>query len=217
VYMYAKTNLMGLKAGAKAISDNFADEEKDMTNVTAQDLWDELKTELNETVEANIPSKTVRKRNNTPWLTRSIKRLHRQKQRAFNTAKKNNTQEAWDKYKQLRKKVKKETKKAYTNYIRDKVMESPKQFWSFIKSLKKDSTGIPALKENGVLVTDSKQKADTLNRQYQSQFTKERLGDLPKEPESKIPAMPDITVHKEGVAKLLKGLSPFKAAGVRTR
>ena len=59
----------------------------------------------------------------------------------------------------------------------------------------------------------SSQKADLLNRQYQSQFTKERLTDLPQEQESQFPSMPDITVYNEGVVKLLQQLSPFKAAG----
>ena len=108
--------------------------------------------------------------------------------------------------------MKKETRKAYRIHIRDKCLESPKQFWSFIKSLKKDSSGIPTLKDNGILITDSKQKAELLNRQYQSQFTIERLDDMTTEPESNYPSMPDITVHTDEVTKLLKGLSPFKAA-----
>ena len=43
-------------------------------------------------------------------------------------------------------------------------MESTKQFWSFIKTLRKDSSGIPALRnrETGDLETDSKQKAELL-------------------------------------------------------
>ena len=48
-----------------------------------------------------------------------------------------------------------------------------------------------------------------LNKQYQSQFTQERLDNIPVEPD-----IPDnITIRKDGVTKLLKNLKPFKAAG----
>jgi hypothetical protein len=93
-------------------------------------------------------------------------------------------------------------------------LESTKQFWSFVKKLKKDSSGIPALKDaQGGLVTNNKEKAELLNCQYQKQFTQERLDDLPVEAESNIPTMPDLTIREEGVTKLLSDLNPHKAAG----
>ena len=38
-----------------------------------------------------------------------------------------------------------------------------KKFWSFVKSLKKDAFGITSLRENGILKTDTKEKADICN------------------------------------------------------
>ena len=64
--------------------------------------------------------------------------------------------------------------------------------WSFVKSLKKDTMGIPALLHRGELVTDNKEKASVLNDQYKQQFTKERLADLPKENDSGIQPMKEI-------------------------
>ena len=43
-----------------------------------------------------------------------------------------------------------------------------KRFWQYIKAQRKDSSGIPILKSDGKEITDSKQKADILNKQYNS-------------------------------------------------
>ena len=213
VYFYGKTDVMGLRNDMANISENFKD--KDLNSTNANDLWLELKTKLFSAVNTHIPSKTVSKRNETPWINSSIKRTYKRKQRAYNKAKKSKKQEDWEKFKEIRRENKKETRKAYRKYVNERCTDSAKKFWNFIKTLRKDSSGIPALRDmdTGTLVTDSKQKAELLNRQYQQQFTQERLFDLPQEDETNIPSMPEIEVTVEGVVKLLKDLSPHKAAG----
>ena len=42
--------------------------------------------------------------------------------------------------------------------------EKAKKFWSFVKSLKNDAFGINTLKENGILKTDTLDKANICNR-----------------------------------------------------
>ena len=66
-------------------------------------------------------------------------------------------------------------------YIKEykQVPEKIKKFWSFIKSLKKDAYGITSLRENGILKTDSKEKANICNRQFQSAFTRWDLSIYP--------------------------------------
>ena len=49
--------------------------------------------------------------------------------------------------------------------------QGQKRFWSYIKSLKQDYSGVSSLKHNGKLVTDSIGKAEVLNTQFQSVFT----------------------------------------------
>lgn len=46
-----------------------------------------------------------------------------------------------------------------------------KKFWGYIKSKKTESTGISPLKERGKLVTDPKEKAELLNKQFESAFS----------------------------------------------
>ena len=38
--------------------------------------------------------------------------------------------------------------------------------WSFVESLKKDAFGIASLRENGILKTDTKEKANICYRQF---------------------------------------------------
>ena len=88
-----------------------------------------------------------------------------------------------------------------------------KKFWSFVKSLKKDTYGITSLRENGILKTDSKEKANICNRQFQSAFTREDDSDPPSKGASPFSSMGDITVDPKGVAKQLDGLNVHKASG----
>ena len=88
-----------------------------------------------------------------------------------------------------------------------------KKFWSFVKSLKKDAFGITSLRENATLKTDTKEKADICNRQFQSVFTCEADSDLPSKGASPFTSMGEITVDPKGVTKLLDGLNVHKAPG----
>ena len=50
-----------------------------------------------------------------------------------------------------------------------------KKFWQFIKSMRKDYMRIPvSLKDKGMTVIDARAKADLLNKQFESVFTKEK-------------------------------------------
>ena len=52
------------------------------------------------------------------------------------------------------------------------------QCWSYVKSKRKDATGVAPLHSNTVLVSDTYGKTNTLNQQYASIFCKEE-GDIP--------------------------------------
>ena len=73
--------------------------------------------------------------------------------------------------------------------------------------------GTAPLKENGLLHSDAKSKADILNRQYQSVFSQEDVDDIPEPDVPEYPAMPEIHVSDEGVFKLMSNLNVNKASG----
>ena len=53
-----------------------------------------------------------------------------------------------------------------------------KRFWSFVKSSKKDASGITSLHETGILKTEAKDKANICNAQFQSAFSREAESNL---------------------------------------
>ena len=93
--------------------------------------------------------------------------------------------------------------------------DSLKRFWTYIKHKKTAFNGIAPLKKDGKLTTDPKSKAEILNAQFQSVFTRETEPSLTP-PCHQSPTMPDICITTNGVLKLLKNLKPNKAPGPTT-
>ena len=91
--------------------------------------------------------------------------------------------------------------------------EKAKKFWSFVKSLKKDVFGINSLRENGILKTDTLDKANICNRQFESAFTRKSDTEIPSKGTSPFSPMGEITVDPKGVLKLLNNLNIHKASG----
>ena len=91
--------------------------------------------------------------------------------------------------------------------------EKAKKFRSFVKSLKNDAFGINTLRENGILKTDTLDKANICNRQFQSAFTRESDAEIPSKGTSPFTPMGEITVDTNGVLKLLNNLKIHKASG----
>ena len=95
--------------------------------------------------------------------------------------------------------------------VRDSYKGNPKKFWSYIKSTGQESAGVSPLKnEDGFLKSDNQSKANILNSQFESVYTKD-TSSLPDKGPSPHPEMPDIAVNWKGVHKLLKSLKSFKA------
>ena len=109
-----------------------------------------------------------------------------------------------------------EMRKAHQTYIKnlldigddDVISENTKpritkRFWQYIKAKRKDTSGIPILKSEGKEITDAKQKADILNKQYISVFTDENPT-LPSLGHSDIPDIPNVTIDIDDVTTLLQ-------------
>jgi hypothetical protein len=210
VYLYHKANTDALLNDLGSWSKEFSS--RDLNGKSVNELYEEFQNTLQTAMDTHIPSKMITKRNQTPWITRRVKRLHKRKQRAYNTYKKHRNDQNYEKFSSERKKTSKETRNAYRRYVNEVCTDSPKKFWSFVKSLRCDNVGIPTLKKDGKLESENKIKAEILNEQFRSVFTQEKQ-QLPTLPELNIPAMPDIQISLNGVAKLLRDLNPNKASG----
>ena len=80
-----------------------------------------------------------------------------------------------------------------------------KKFWSFVESLKTGTFGITSLRENGILKTNTFDKANICNKQFESAFTRESDSEIPCKGTSPFTPMGEITVDPKGVLKLLNG------------
>ena len=127
--------------------------------------------------------------------------------------------------KDLNRKIQQKVRRSHWDYVngllKDDIdpYEKNKRFWSYIKKQKASNVGVPPLKENGQLITNAKEKAQVLNRQFNSAFSDGKQysdADINSKcnlPEQKAPPMPDIVVDENGIRKLLENLDPSKAPG----
>ena len=138
-------------------------------------------------MDRHIPTKLAKVRNGLPWVNQNLKQAIRCCNRAWSKWKKSNFQTSHSHYLSLKKYVQHSFHMAYWNYINDLISphnedskyQGQKWFWSYIKSLKQDYSGVSSLKHDGKLVSDSIGKAEVLNTQFQSVFTQDSDGDPP--------------------------------------
>ena len=220
VYQYRKADYESMKKELKAFQTDF-DRESGIKDV--EYLWTLFKNKIHALMEKYIPSKLLRgNKLQKPWISREVKGLMRKRNKLFKRQRKTGNPKDIKHYKETKARLQKAERQSYWNFV-DNIIEvgdpekehQPKQkrFWSFIKSLRKDTSDVAPLKDNGRLHADPKDKADILNRQYESTWTKEDTSDIPTPDGVPYPSMPEIKVNKEGVTKLLHKLNPSKASG----
>ena len=136
----------------------------------------------------NVPTKMITYKHRLPWVTNSLRKLINRKNKAYSNRKNNPT-----KYKDLKRAVQKELRSAYWNYIEKIITDIPidepdqhktskakhKNLFSYIKSIRTENSGVAPLKSDGILVTDTQEKANILNNQFQSVFTNETNTNIP--------------------------------------
>ena len=213
IFLWKKVNMAQMKELVSAEVIGFLQENTTFTQINQ--LWLNLKGII-EAAMSLIPSKFTSTRYSQPWITRECKRIIRMKQRAYNRAKRTKLQNDWDYFKTLVKTARKACISAYNQYISDcvstDIKNNPKRFFTFIKSKKCENTGIPPLRDKGKTISDDELKANVLNNQFASVFSK-KDNIVPVMPSVNIPPMPDIHITEEGVIKLLIELNPYKASG----
>ena len=139
---------------------------------------------------------------------------------------KQGTEELKQQNKQLRREVQRQLRRAYWNYL-SKTFEGndsqqtckSKRFWTYIKHQKSSNVGVAPLKINGHLVSDEKEQAEALNRQFQRAFsedksyTREEFAAKCGMPPNQFPVLNSVDITEPGVTKILHALQPGKAPG----
>ena len=219
IFLWGKADLEAIHREGTKMGEEFFSRFNCSSSVTA--MWDFIQCKLTNILDI-VPSKLTSTRFNQPWVTRKVKRLSRQKQRAYNKARncrQKHSLRLWERYDALKKKMQRACREAYIEYVNNIIcpdlQSNPKRFWSHISSKRNDSSGVAPLRSHdGSIYTGSKDKADILNRQFCSVFNREDDSlALPDLGPNTIPSMDHIKVTSNGVIKLLKKINPHKAAG----
>ena len=101
-----------------------------------------------------IPFKTTSKRSHLPWMTNYIRRLIKKRNALYKVYKTSRCTEAYNNFKNLKHHIQAEMRSSYWRYINNLILptnednqhpRSQKKLWSYIKSIRRDQTGITAL------------------------------------------------------------------------
>ena len=222
VNIYKKANFEAMKDGLRIKYEDFR---KSAAELDINTLWQKFVDALKEEMQKHIPTKIIsEKKTNKPWITRHIKSLHRRLRKLYERQKKSNRPRDRQKYVEARSITQKMERQEYWKHIEGILDDSNedngetrptknKKFWKYVKALKKDTCGVAPLKDNGKTYSDPLDKANILNRQYESVFTQENTRNIPSMTGKPFPSMPEISIENAGVCKLLRQLNPQKASG----
>ena len=155
----------------------------DHSHMSVNDMWVSFKSEVIAAIERFMPTKMTKTKYSLPWIDSSIRRLIRKREKLYFRARKSSSPNVKNHYKRFRAHVQKVIRDAYWKHISNILSfetESPDSGSPRKNSLKNDAFGINTLRENGILKTDTLDKANICNRQFQSAFTRESDAEIPR-------------------------------------
>ena len=141
--------------------------------------------------------------------------------------KQSNHQDDINKFNKDKQLVQRKMRQAYWNYVEEviSIEHVPEQkaggggIRTYINHRNKENSTIPGLTFKGCLFTDPNQKADIINRQFQSVFSDHtKISEQEFRAEQIMKTKPsqaanDIYIMNYGIHKLLEHINPHKAAG----
>ena len=135
--------------------------------------YDKFQTIFREVLDKHAPiKKKIIRANNSPFMTKNLRKLIMQRSRSKNTFYKNKTPENWEKYRVLRNECVKLTKKVKREYYENldtKIVKDNKLFWKTVKPFftnkGKQNTKI-IIVENDKIVSENKEIAAIMNNHF---------------------------------------------------
>ena len=214
IFLFHKGDISGLRDQLQQFQQLFI--ESNPLQNSVEHNWQMLKDAITTATTKHIPTKLSKSRNQLPWINPIIKQKMKKRKHLYDKAKLTNTYDDWNAYKQARNEVNLLLESAHHNYCTRLFEDSStckKRFWTYIKSKKKDHTGVAPLNDEGNTYTDAKHKAQILNKQFESVFTNEDVLSIPRLGHSAYPTIHDVLFTTHGIQLLLEKLDPAKAPG----
>ena len=192
------------------------DWKEEMRGNSVNENWIAMKERIKKLMSEHIPLKRKRRFDEPLWMDNEVRRSIRKKKEAWKKMKQTNRAIDKEEYKKMVKEVKKKIKNkknAYERRIMTCRKSNPKSFYAYINSAKKTRSKIGPFKNgDGMAVTDPRELAQMLNRQYVSVFT--RSEDEPEETEGNIEVrLEDINITQEKIAEAIDNLNEQSASG----
>lgn len=191
------------------------DWERSLLNKDAEQAWTLFKGKIDLGLAQFIPKIRRRSSNNHQWMSKTVKRLVRKKQRHYNVYMDTRTPQDYDRFKATEKECKRAIRKAKKKFETSIARNGNKRpFNSYIKSKTKSRVSVGPLKQGTELVTDNKQMASILNNQFSSVFTNEDLVNIPPCPDtSGGNTIEDLYFNSETVYKKIRSLKISSSSG----
>ena len=193
-----------------------------------EEIWSNIKQTLDNLRSDFVPKSTIsgkptwNKKNSVP-LGQPVRDLIRRKQachRRWMSSKSKDNQSSRVEYNKVRNAVKRlirKAKKSYEKNLSAKSKENPKAVWGYIRQKMKTKTGVaPLLADNNdkdSTTFDDKEKADILQKQFASVFTREPDGNIPTMEARTTNKIGSLKVTPDAVKKLIKKLKINKSVG----
>ena len=173
---------------------------------------------LQQIIEDHTPTKTSSTRTHLPWMSSTLKRLIRKKQRLYNRARRYHRDTDWSEYKLMQKEVNFKLKHQHKTYVTNLVSSSHnrKSLWHYLKTRKQDNNGIGTLihPENGNALIHPIERATVLNDHFKSVFTTDDdSSTIPDKGPSLHPSLPAFEITEQGVYNILTNCDPSKSPG----
>ena len=139
---------------------------------------DNINIAINSIASECIPNKQIKVKPPDPlWLTSFLKCHIRKRKRAFRKAKRTNSESHWKSFRKLRHKVTtliRDSKKSFYDKLADKLKSSTTTTKDWSSTLKifinpNSSSSFPPLEYDNNIYTDESEKANILNKYFQSQ------------------------------------------------
>ena len=153
--------------------------EKDRTK-SADEMYNKFVEVIQTSTKKHISHKTLSGRWDAPWANRNIKRLIRKQKRMYDKAKQSGAPEECETFKEFRRFVKQELIKSDDEYIKGILdtdgkdngskFKISKKFWSYVRTKRRDTTGILVLKVDGNEITTGREKACNMTVSLQTKI-----------------------------------------------
>ena len=214
VYMFDKADQQALKSDVENFVRNFLASNPE--NQTVDTNWDKVRDTLSEIVDTRVPSKLSKGKRSLPWISADLKRKMRKRDKLFSKAHASRNSTDWKAFRAYRNYVTKTVRNAHHDYVNGVVgknlTSNPKSFWSYVKLKRTENLGVPTLKTASKMCSTDLEKAEALNSQFQSVFTKDSHK-VKEKSISPYTLIPHLYIGVEGVEKQLSNLNPSKASG----